>query len=200
MPSIISRRAWAIAHDIDPIKVHNFFGRKRAALRKSGIAVSDEIYELAVGDDVEEDCPLVSVKDEPNDTENTTFLRSSPSPPPSDATTLINLPRSSSYSVCSSPCPQDFKNSGAYSHGFNACQALDHVETLNSLSAYDDVSQFPTRPRPLQNDSIGLPSSRPLCKQRPAACSASDFLCALCDTRTGIIQLLVAHSEPAGHA
>jgi hypothetical protein len=48
VPSIVSRRAWALANGYDPRKVNQWFNRRKAADKKAGRRVSEELYELSV--------------------------------------------------------------------------------------------------------------------------------------------------------
>jgi hypothetical protein len=49
MPTVSSRRSWAAARQLDPLKIHSWFSRKRVAAKKVGLAIPDEMYDMPVG-------------------------------------------------------------------------------------------------------------------------------------------------------
>ncbi|KAF8632373.1 hypothetical protein AX15_001907 [Amanita polypyramis BW_CC] len=48
-PSAASRRAWALARNLNPAKVNNWWYRKKTIARKHGVVLPEETYELSVG-------------------------------------------------------------------------------------------------------------------------------------------------------
>ncbi|KAJ7645571.1 hypothetical protein DFH06DRAFT_589917 [Mycena polygramma] len=62
IPSVESRRAWALARNVTPSNVHNWFSRRRTIAKKLKLRIPQETYELPVGNP-----PVVPVivKDEP---------------------------------------------------------------------------------------------------------------------------------------
>ncbi|PFH45467.1 hypothetical protein AMATHDRAFT_133066, partial [Amanita thiersii Skay4041] len=49
LPSVTSRRAWALARDLSPVQVNNWWYRKKKAARKSGFELPPGTYDLDVG-------------------------------------------------------------------------------------------------------------------------------------------------------
>ncbi|KAJ7935428.1 hypothetical protein B0H13DRAFT_475185 [Mycena leptocephala] len=66
IPSVESRRAWALARNITPSYVHAWFQRRRPAAKKLKLKIPDETYELPVG--TPPVVPIV-IKDEPVESE-----------------------------------------------------------------------------------------------------------------------------------
>ena len=48
-PTAASRRAWALARNVSPVKVNNWWYRKKTLARKNGIVLPEETYDLPVG-------------------------------------------------------------------------------------------------------------------------------------------------------
>lgn len=49
IPSLESRRAWALARNLKPDTVHRWWWRRRKIAQNTGITIPDETYELAIG-------------------------------------------------------------------------------------------------------------------------------------------------------
>lgn len=49
IPTLKSRRAWAIARGIDPPRVHNWWSRRKKLAEKAGATIADESYDLEIG-------------------------------------------------------------------------------------------------------------------------------------------------------
>ncbi|KAJ7752009.1 hypothetical protein B0H16DRAFT_1547078 [Mycena metata] len=64
IPSVDSRRAWALARNVTPNYVHTWFQRRRPAAKRLRLKIPKETYELPVGTP-----PVVVVKDEPVESE-----------------------------------------------------------------------------------------------------------------------------------
>ncbi|KAJ7046620.1 hypothetical protein C8F04DRAFT_1172520 [Mycena alexandri] len=64
LPSVDSRRAWALARNVTPTYVHNWFNRRRPVAKRLRLTIPKETYELPVGTP-----PVVIVKDEPVESE-----------------------------------------------------------------------------------------------------------------------------------
>ncbi|KAH7888068.1 hypothetical protein F5I97DRAFT_1780970, partial [Phlebopus sp. FC_14] len=48
VPTVASRRAWAISRNVKPRLVDNWFLRRRACARRAGEPISEEAYELSL--------------------------------------------------------------------------------------------------------------------------------------------------------
>ncbi|KAI6044607.1 hypothetical protein EDC04DRAFT_2528126, partial [Pisolithus marmoratus] len=48
IPSVASRRAWAISRNADPTLVNSWFHRRKAAAKRAGEPIAPESYELSL--------------------------------------------------------------------------------------------------------------------------------------------------------
>ncbi|KAJ6620769.1 hypothetical protein B0H10DRAFT_1791300, partial [Mycena sp. CBHHK59/15] len=49
IPSVSSRRAWALARSVTPRYVHEWWSRRRPVAKKLRMVIPDDAYELSVG-------------------------------------------------------------------------------------------------------------------------------------------------------
>ncbi|KAL1661032.1 hypothetical protein GGF50DRAFT_118346 [Schizophyllum commune] len=54
LPTPDSRKCWALARDVDPVRVHNWWYRRKKVAKGLGVVIPEGNYELSVGDPVGE--------------------------------------------------------------------------------------------------------------------------------------------------
>ncbi|KAJ6512057.1 hypothetical protein C8R47DRAFT_1093279 [Mycena vitilis] len=105
IPSVESRRAWALARNVTPSNVHNWFSRRRTIAKKLKLRIPQETYELPVGNP-----PVVPVivKDEPVVPELETLWMNEPAPeiePSSTSDPAPNTNRKVKFKTVATPFP-----------------------------------------------------------------------------------------------
>ncbi|KAE9392149.1 hypothetical protein BT96DRAFT_1023734 [Gymnopus androsaceus JB14] len=134
-PTLSSRRRWALARNLEPTLVNQWFWSKRNGARKKKIALNPEQYDLPVGNP-----PEIPVKSEPTDRDSLPRF-SSPSSGNDASSRPCSRPPSPASSVLSSPLP------------FSSEKSLFEPESLGTSLPPSDDSPTPSRTPPRAQQS-----------------------------------------------